>query len=250
MPAGEQDVPGEIEGSWPHASDEGVPDWHTLLNDAAAQVELLGYSLIDILATPGVIDTLAAKAADCQVRILISAPDSIWVRAAARRLGQEGDDFIGRSALAREIETARGHLERLTRHDRVELGQFYADPGHRILRFDERMLISPYLYGVPICQAPLLLLRRRAAGGLFDQFADHLEAIANEATEPVESAPELYPDPHDHPDRYEAMTATGHQQQLEDVTRRYHQHTSSVRPIEHVRAELRRSPKVEPTQVR
>jgi hypothetical protein len=142
----------EIEGAWAHADDPGVPDWRELLEGAIERVELFDYSLIDILAADGVTDTLAAKAGSgCRVRILISAPDSIWVRARAHALAQD-EDYIGRSRLALEIETARGYLEPLTQVDGIALREIYADPGHRILRFDEQMLVSPNLHGTPVAK--------------------------------------------------------------------------------------------------
>lgn len=237
----EGDVRGEVAGSWAHADDAGVSDWQALLEDAVEQIELLGYSLIDIVATPGVVDTLAAKASSgCQVRVMISAPDSIWVRATAQQLHQHEEDYIGRSELAREIETARGYLEPLTRDRSIALRQFYSEPGYRILRFDSNMLISPRLHGKHSNQGPVLQLRRHRDGGLFDQFADHLQAIADEAGDTVQSAPDLYPDPRTHPDRYQPMSEAAYQQQLEDARQRYRQRAGHNRPIEEVRAEIRR----------
>lgn len=239
---------GEILGAWARADDPGAPDWQELVEEATVQVELLDYSLIDILAAESTIDALAAKAdSGCRVRILISAPDSIWVRARAKSIGQDEEDYIGRSRLELEIETARGYLESLAGTDAVDLRQLYADPGHRILRFDEEMLVSPNLTGTPTAEAPLLHLRQQQDGGLFDQFAAHLAALARDTVQ-IEPAPELYPDPRTHPDRYQPLTADTYRQ-LDQLLKRDPENTESAsRPIEQVRAELRRPERTAPAQ--
>ena len=105
------------------------------------------------------------------------------------------------------------------------------------------MLITPHLHGTPSDQAPVLHLRRRHDGGLFDHFAAHLDAIATSASQPIEPAPDLYPDPHTYPDRYKPLTPDSYQQQLEAGQQHYRQRLDAGRPIEQVRAELRLPPK-------
>jgi transcriptional regulator with XRE-family HTH domain len=233
---------GEIQGAWAHADDERVPAWHELLEEAVDRIELLGYSLIDVVSVDGVIDTLAQKAGSgARVRILISAPDSIWVTATAPQLGQE-EDYIGRSQLRLEIETARAHLEPLAEHADIDLRQFYADPGHTILRFDDQMLVIPRLHGTSSADAPLLHLQRLGDGGVFDQFAVHLDALAEQASEPIRPAPDLYPNPSTHPHRYQPLTKALYEQELDAGRQRYRERTEAPsRPIEEVRAELRRT---------
>jgi hypothetical protein len=240
-PAVDQESVAEILAAWARADDPGVPDWRELLEQAIERVELLDYSLLDIVADNSIVDALRAKAnAGCRARILISAPDSIWVRARAQAIGQDEEDHIGRSALWLEIETARGYLEPLTNVTDVDLRLLYADPGHRILRFDEEMLISPNLTATPTERAPLFHLRRRQTDGLFDQFAAHLEALSTSAR-PIEPAPEHYPDPRTRPDRYQPFTATTHQQLIELLKREDRATEDSARPLEQVRGEIRRA---------
>ncbi|MBV9836825.1 MAG: hypothetical protein JO156_01810 [Solirubrobacterales bacterium] len=242
VPVAGHDLRREVKAVFASAEHPDAPNWRDLLDHAVEQIELLGDSLIEILATPGVIDTLAAKATSgCQVRILISAADSIFLEARAAELGQQGQDYIGRTPLHREVETARGHLEPLTRHDAIELRQFYADPRYTILRFDEQMLVSLHLRRVPAAQAPLLELHREHDGGLFDEFSNHLRAIATTASQPIEPAPELYPDPNIHRDRYEPVTQETYERELQAGQQRYRQFVDAAqRPIDEVRGELRR----------
>jgi transcriptional regulator with XRE-family HTH domain len=245
-PPEDEDAGGEILGAWAHAADTGVPDWRELLDEAVEQVELLDYSLLDILSAGGTTDTLAAKAASgTKVRILIAATDSVWVAVRAAALGHT-EDHIGRSQLAVEIETARGYLEPLTVVDGIQLRQIYADPGYRILRFDGEMLISLNLHSTPATQAPLLHLRRGQADGVFDRFAAHLHTLSRGAGLPIDPSPQHYLDPRTHPDRYEPLTADSFERAKQERGPRGGEGADRPsKPIEVVRAELRRPP--EPT---
>lgn len=48
------------------------------------------------------------------------------------------------------------------------------------------MLVTVHLYAAPGPQAPLIHLRRTTDHGLFDRFADHIDAIVQDASEPIE----------------------------------------------------------------
>lgn len=244
-PPQDHDSADEIQGVWARADAVGALDWQELLEEAIERVELLDYSLLDVLATGGVIDKLAAKANDgCRVRVVIAAPDSIWVRARARELGLGEEDLIGRSRLALEINTARGHLEPLTRVSGIQLCEFYANPGYRILRFDDEMLVTPEFRALALAEAPVIHLRREPGGTLFDQFEAHLDALARDAGRPIEPAPEIYPDPATHPEDYEPRDPESQARLAELAAQEVH-NAQPGPPLEQVRAELRRPP--EPT---
>lgn len=237
----DHDARSEIHGAWATPDDDQVPDLRELIEEAHDQIDLCDYSLLETLADPDTTGSLAAKAAaGCQVRILIAASDSIWVTARAEQLGQSAD-YIGQSELHRQIDTARGHLEPLLRTPGIQARQFYTHPGYRILRADTEMLITAHLQAAPTNQAPVLHLRRRQDGGLFDQFAAHLNTIAVQSSEPLDPAPDLYPDPRTDPQRYQPVTAHSYQQELEAGRDAYQRRQPGVeRPIEQVRGELRR----------
>lgn len=202
IPAEPPDARREILGAYAHANDLAAPDWRALLRQAGECIELLGDSLSDILTAPGAIDAIAAKATGgCEVRILIAAPDSIFVRLAAGQLGQEEDEH-GITPLEREIELVRGHLEPLLGQPNLQLRRFLADRFNSILRFDDQMLVTLDLWGAPAGRAPLLHLRRDSDDGLFDQFTDHFDSIWQNASEPEHPNPASYPNPAHHPDRY------------------------------------------------
>jgi hypothetical protein len=89
-------------------------------------------------------------------------------------------------------------------------------------------------------------LRRRSDGGLFDELAGHLDALADQASQPLEANPELYPDPRQHPDRYKATTQEAYEREREASQARYRQTASSQPPIEQIRGQLRRQAPQDP----
>lgn len=209
-----QDAGQEIAAAFARANDLGAPDWRELLKSAGERVDLLGFSLIDVLSTAGTIEALQAKAAaGCPVTVLIASPDSLWVQSVARQLGQDEEDYVGRSELSRDIELARGHLEPLIGKSGVEVRVHYAERLHRILRFDDQMLVTLHLWGAASEQAPLLYLKRSIEGGLFDQFAGQLQTVLEDVSEPLEADPVLYPDPAQNPGRYRPVTEEAYRQQ-------------------------------------
>ena len=238
----QEDPRREVLGFWPQGNDLRAPDWRALMKDAVEQIDLLSLSLLDVVSAAGITDTLQAKAgAGCQIRVLIAAPDSVWVSGAARELGQDETDYVGHTELEREIELARGYLEPLVGREGIEVRQFYAERPNTILRFDQQMLVSFHLHGVPREHAPLLHLQRRGDGGLFDEFVGHLDAIVHHASQPLAPAPELYPDPRQHPDRYGPVTLQRYEEERRAGQQRSHDAIGASRPLEQVRDELRTS---------
>ncbi len=203
-----QDPRREIVAALPQANDVRAPDWRALLTDAVRNIDLLDTTLLEIVRTSGVVELLDAKAtAGCHVRILIAAPESVWVTTLAQQLGEGEEDEIGRTQLQRDIELARGYLQPLAGNPNVELRSFYAERANSILRFDDQMLLTLHLYGIPGQNAPLLHLQRHGDDGLFDQFQAHVDAIHRDASEPIHPDADNYPDPVRNPERYQPVTA-------------------------------------------
>ena len=176
----------ELAGLYAHTNDLRAPDWRTLLPTASENIDLLDPTLNEILTAPGTTDLLADKAtAGCEIRILIAHPKSIWVTALAQQLGHLETDADGHTLLDREINQSLHHLHQLAGHDHIELRTFWAERTLSILRFDDQMLVTPHLHGLPGTHAPLLHLHRRDDHGPFDQFADHLDTIHHDASEPI-----------------------------------------------------------------
>jgi len=192
----------ELVSAFPHAAD-AAPTWESLLQDAQEQIWLLDFTLIDILATPGIPDLLAAKAgAGCEVRLLISY-------ATRARLAEDTaidepypDD---EPQAVYDIARARGQLEPLLSLPGIEARKFAAMRFNTIIRADEQMLVTLHLWGTPAGQAPLLHLRRADQAGLFAQYEQHYESIWAHASHPIDPEPDLFPPPDANPDYYEGF---------------------------------------------
>jgi transcriptional regulator with XRE-family HTH domain len=172
-----RDERAEILSAYAHTNDVAAPDWRALLNQAAVQIDLLDFTLTDVLASAGTIDLLTVKAqAGCEIRLLISAPDSAQLVLAEAEQGtditltdipdsaQEAEHSI---TLGRSLSTTPG----------IEARTFIAGRFNTILRFDDEMLVTLHLYGTSGQEAPLLHLQRHSDHGLFEQFAAHYDAI-------------------------------------------------------------------------
>jgi transcriptional regulator with XRE-family HTH domain len=206
-PAGEDRQ--EILAAFAYANDLLAPDWRVMLTTATSQIDLLDYTLLDVLRTPGVPDLLAAKAAaGCHVRILISAEDSFFVQVfdAERDLA---DLSPAASETNFEIALARGYLEPLLQQPGIEIREYVANRFNSIVRVDDEMLLTLHLWAAPGSQAPLLHLRRDGEDGLFERFAGHYDALWHHAAKPIGPDPEIYPHPDQHPDRYQPPPEPG-----------------------------------------
>jgi phosphoglycolate phosphatase-like HAD superfamily hydrolase len=135
-PARAKAQPTDLLAGYATQSDLAAPDWKELIRDATDQIELLGDTLIAILATAGVPELLATKATHgCDIRILVSDPG----RYLAALLDQPG--------IAIRV---------------LEVPVHYS-----IQRFDEQLLLTVHLLDEDADQTPLLHLRRAAPGGLY-----------------------------------------------------------------------------------
>ncbi len=165
----------EITGAWARRNDPSVPDWRALLNTATTQVDLLGYSLHSILHTRGALPAIQRAAANsAAVRICVVDPDADFVLSAG--LAQR---TAGRLP-ARVRNTIEG-LGELEPHARLVLRQHTVPTVHTILRFDDTMLLTVHLHGVPGFDAPALALQRRRDYGIFDQLTGHFETVWDSA---------------------------------------------------------------------
>ncbi len=140
----------------------------------------------------------------------------------------------------REIDLAHGHLQPLIGLPGIELGTFWAERYNTILRFDDQMLVTLHLWATPGPEAPLIHLQRRGEHGLFDQFAGHLDAIQDQAREPIQAEPDLYPPPTENPERYQPITEELAEQRRQADQERFKVEIAAARPLEEVRDEIRR----------
>ena len=164
------------------SDDIRIPDWPTLLQNAHAAVDLLGTTLTDVLTTTGTTDLLLEKARrGARVRILTAHPESITLALLADPLAAAERDDNGQAQIDRDLALSRSYLDRLRVQPEIELLAHWAEPGPTVLRFDDEMLVSLHLHGQSGSDQPLMHLRRRDDGGLFDQHIAHLDAVAAHA---------------------------------------------------------------------
>lgn len=161
----------EILGAWARRNDRDAPDPRALLRGARQQVDLLGYTLSQILEIRGIEKQLRAKASQgSPIRIVIAAADCEAVLAA---------DLAGRppGRLIPRVRSARSRLLDLQGQRGLELREHNVATSHTMLRFDEQMLLTIHLHDTPGLGAPMLHLQRERDYGLFDQLAKHFEDI-------------------------------------------------------------------------
>jgi transcriptional regulator with XRE-family HTH domain len=193
---GPKDDRAELVAIYASASDVRAPDRRVLLYDARDRVDLLDTTLADIITAPGVIDVLRAKAdAGCQINILIAHPQSIWVTTLAQQLGRDQPDDDGKTPLDHELNRSHHLLTQLADHPQIDIRTHWAEHANSIQRFDDHMLVSMHLHHHPATDTPLLHLQRRTDTGLFDQFASHLDAITQPASDPIQTNPDIDFDP-------------------------------------------------------
>jgi transcriptional regulator with XRE-family HTH domain len=186
-----RDEQGEILAAYAHANDLAAPDWRALLTAATGQVELLDLTLADVLSSAGTAELLAEKAAaGCEVRLLISAPDSAYL---ALTDVEQGHDItlLDLPPSAEQAERSIHTAEALASAGTVQARTFLAARFNTILRFDDEMLVTLHLYATPSGRAPLLHLKRHSDHGLFEQFASHFDTLWQDA-QPITAPPDQY----------------------------------------------------------
>ena len=197
--------PRDFVDAYPSFSDPRIPEWEPLLNAAAERIELLDFTLLHLLARPGITDLLQARAAaGCHVRILICHDASLSDY--AEDLLRDEPDADGNRQLHLDNARARGYLHRLLGDSRIELREFAAPRYNSIIRADHHMLVTLHLWGMPTTQAPTLHIHRQADDEVFDCYARHFDTCWQDLAQPLECDPQEWPDPDRHPDRYEPVT--------------------------------------------
>lgn len=166
------DSTAEVIAAYAHRADMPSTTWRRLLLGAKQQVDLLGYAMLFLPELhPDLPALLEGKCAEsCKVRIAVADPDCAHV--------QERDELEQlEGTLPARIRTTLKHVRGLVPCSGVEIRCHTTHLYNAIYRFDDEMLVTPYLCGVHGFQHPLLHLRRLSATGVFMMFAAQYEAI-------------------------------------------------------------------------
>ncbi|MFG1966318.1 helix-turn-helix domain-containing protein [Nonomuraea sp. NPDC049028] len=162
----------EVIGAYGHRVDIPAELWGALLLGTHRHIDIVGYSFLFIweqhIDLPKVI---AAKCADgARVRVALADPECAHVRE-RDDLEQLGGTLPGR------IHNALNHLKELRHVPGVQVGLHQVHLYSAIYRFDEQMIVTPYLYRARGYQHPALHLRRLSPYGIFTRYADQFEQI-------------------------------------------------------------------------
>lgn len=171
----------EIVATYPSRNACPTSVWERLLDDARQQVVYAGYTNYFIWQQqPRMPERLAAKAASgCAVRFLVGDPESEVTR---RREAIEAVPLT----VSTRIQITLDALSRIE-GDGLDARLSDRHIALSVFRFDDEMLVTPHLANLLGHDSPLLHLRRRGGGGLFDPFAEHVEVLWAQAR-PVPAA--------------------------------------------------------------
>jgi Domain of unknown function (DUF5919) len=171
----------EIVSAYAHRADVPSQLWNGMLEGARRNMDLLGYSMSFFPEQHSQLArTLQEKCASgLKVRIALADPESAEVAA------RDGLERLG-GTLPTRIRATVVHLESLFSNSGVEI-HFHSVPLYNaVYRFDDQMLVTPYLYRLRGYQHPVLHLKRLGPAGIFEAYAQQFEAIWAESI-PVEA---------------------------------------------------------------
>jgi transcriptional regulator with XRE-family HTH domain len=171
----------EIVSAYAHRADAPSQLWIGMLEGVRRNIDLLGYSMSFFPEQhSGLSEILEEKCArGLKMRIVLADPEGVEVSArdSLERLG---------GTLPSRIRATVVNLESLSTNAGVEI-RFHNVPLYSATyRFDDQMLVTPYLYRIHGFQHPLLHLKRLGSAGIFEAYAQQFEAIWAESM-PVEA---------------------------------------------------------------
>jgi hypothetical protein len=172
----------EIVSAYAHRADAPSQLWTAMLDSARRNIDLLGYSMSFFPEQHSRLAELLEEkcASGLKVRIALADPESAEVAArdALERLG---------GTLPSRIRATVVNLESLFPNTGIEV-RFHSVPLYNALyRFDDQMLVTPYLYRLHGYQHPLLHMKRLGPAGIFESYAQQFEAVWAEC-QPAEEA--------------------------------------------------------------
>lgn len=162
----------EVVGAYAHRAEVPTDLWLSLLSGARERIDLLGYAYPFVLEmSPHAARDMAAKCAQgVRVRMAFADPDCEHV-AERDALEQLNGSLPGR------IRNAFTYLGELLDCENAATGLHQVHLYNSIFRFDDQMIVTPYLYRARGYQHPALHLRRLSPFGIFESFAQQFEEI-------------------------------------------------------------------------
>lgn len=125
---------------------------------------------------PGIAAALTKRAeSGVKIRLLFGDPDSPHVVERGREEGIE-------DAIQHKIRNTLAHYRPLANVAGVDVRLHATNLYNSIYRFDDEMLVSLHVHGLPAAHAPLLHLRQLAEGDLCRIYTDSFERIWADAS--------------------------------------------------------------------
>jgi len=163
---------GEVVSAYGHRADVPQELWVALLRGATERIDVLGYSYSFLFElVPGLPALLAEKCErGTRVRLAVADPNCEHV-AERDALEQLGGTLAGR------IRSAMNSLTDVEQIDGVSVGLHTVHLYNAVYRFDDQMIVTPYLYRARGYQHPALHLRRLSPFGIFESYAEQFEQV-------------------------------------------------------------------------
>ena len=167
----------EVLGAYAHRAEIPHDLWISLVHKATQRIDIMGYAYPFVLELlPEASELMASKCrAGCEVRLGFADPDCEHVRE-RDTLEQMGGTLPGR------IRNALSMLGPLTDTPRCAIGLHTTHLYNSIFRFDDEMIVTPYLFGARGYQHTALHLRKLSPHGIFESFSGQFEQIWGTAT--------------------------------------------------------------------
>lgn len=166
------DSTAEVKAAYAHRADLPVTTWRTLLMGARRRIDLLGYAMLFFPEQhPDLTQLLRQKGeSGCEIRVALAQPESPQTAERDRLEQLDG-------TLPDRIRTTMKHFRAVEGAPGFSLRLHEVHLYSAVYRFDDDMIITPYLYGAHGYQHPVLQLRRLGPFGLFEQYAGQFETI-------------------------------------------------------------------------
>ena len=162
----------EVVTAYAHRADIPASVWNDLLARAYRQIDIIGYSFLFLPEqTVNLAKVITDKCSNgCKIRIAIADPDGQHTRERDRLENLNG-------TLPARIRTTIVHLQPLLKIPSVRVHYHETHLYSAIYRFDDEMLVTPYLVGAHGFEHPALRLRRLGPYGIFATYTDQFESL-------------------------------------------------------------------------
>jgi hypothetical protein len=162
----------EVVTAYAHRADIPANVWNDLLARACRQVDIIGYSFLFLPEqTVNLAKVITDKCSNgCKIRIAIADPDSPHTHERDRLESLNG-------TLPARIRTTVVHLQPILNIPSVQVRYHETHLYCAIYRFDDEMLVTPYLVGAHGFEHPALHVRRIGPYGIFATYADQFESL-------------------------------------------------------------------------